>query len=120
MGANITEKEVSKVLRTLGVSTMCKGYFYIKTSMLLISQNEEYLHCIIHGLYPAIAKIYNVHPRSVERCIRYVVDCLYYDERPEILQSITHLVSYKRKPSNGSFIGALYEYLKYEEKEGEL
>lgn len=40
----ITEKKVSETLRAIGIPVNNYGFTYIKAAMLLLAQDEDYLH----------------------------------------------------------------------------
>ena len=111
----ITEKRISEKLRSLGVSVNNLGFAYIKTAIVIIASDEAYLHGITKNLYPTIAKKHNTTWQRVERAIRHAVERTFIDGDLEELKSLGVVHYDSGKMTNGKFLGALYECLKYEE-----
>ena len=111
----ITEKRISEKLRHLGVPANIHGFSYIKTAIGLIASDEDYLHGITKNLYPTIAKKYNTTWQRVERSIRHAVERTFIDGDLEEIKTLGVVHYDSGKMTNGEFLGALYECLKYEE-----
>lgn len=73
----ITEKKVSETLRAIGIPVNNYGFTYIKAAMLLLAQDEDYLHNLCKGLYVEISKQYKTMPSRVERAIRHSIESIY-------------------------------------------
>ena len=54
----ITEKTVSETLRRMGMPVSGKGFNYIKTAVLMLDDDDNYINAMVHRLYPEIAKKY--------------------------------------------------------------
>lgn len=110
----ITENEISKKLRDIGVSTSTLGFNYIKSALMMIAEDEQILHLMTKRLYPDVAKKHNTTATRVEKAIRYAVEKSFlYGDLSEIEKLGICNIS-KGKLTNGEFLGAVYETLKYE------
>ena len=113
----ITEKKVSEKLRRLGVPVSMFGFTYIKTSILLIAEDEDYLHSITKRLYPTIAKQYNTTTSRAERNIRHAIEKMYLDGDINEIESLGAASIRKGNMTNREFLGALYESLKFDDED---
>lgn len=114
----ITEKKVSETLRRMGVPVSLIGFSYIKTAIMLIAEDEEYLVHITKMLYPTIAEKHNTTSTRAERAIRFVIEKTYLDGDMDVVTEIIGATGFRKgKPTNSEFLGGLYEYLKYDEDE---
>jgi two-component system response regulator (stage 0 sporulation protein A) len=111
----VTEKTVSQTLRNMGVAVNNYGFTYLKHAVLMVSEDESYLHSITKRLYPEIAKKCDTTPQRVERAIRHAVEMVFSYGNPSIQElGLPHFSNGKMK--NGEFIGAVCECLKYREE----
>lgn len=113
----VTEKKISEELRTLGVPCSCKGFFYLKTAILMVQEDVSYLDQLTKRLYVDVAKKYDTTSSRVERAIRHVIERIYVVGNLKELSTLGLCDPLKGKMTNGQFIGALWERLKYEEEE---
>lgn len=109
----IKEKEVSKLLRDLGIPANIRGYHYIRTAICLASKDPEILHFITKDLYPAIAKEYETTANRVERAIRHAIEKSMTQGYEKMLEEIFSYSysSKKGKPTNAEYIATLVDYL---------
>ena len=112
------EREVTDCILELGIPAHIKGYYYIRTAIIMSIENSELLHAITKILYPTIAKKFQTTPSRVERAIRHAIEVLW--ERGDIdkLQSVFgYTVSVnKGKPTNSEFIALLADKLRLKHK----
>lgn len=109
---------VEKLLKSFGIMSNYKGYFYIIKAVKLISEDEDLLMLITKNIYPQIAKEFGTTKYCVERNIRRVVQ-LAFKNNSVLMDKIfnRHLFN---APTNTQFIAILVSCLKYSEKETEL
>lgn len=85
------------------------GFFYIIDAVTLSFLKPELLKNMITELYPAVAKLHDVPPANVERCIRTAVEQTF--ERGDIhylFPRFSHVIRPKTgKPTNGDFIAIM-------------
>lgn len=108
----LTETQISKKLRKLGMPVNIYGFTYTKTALLLIAEDETFLNRLTttKGLYATIAEKHSSTKHLVERAIRNAKNIVF--TRGEITELET--LGVWKVMTNGEFIGALYECLKYE------
>lgn len=104
------EFEISKLLIELGVHSDCNGYDYIIIAMNLIKKNRNALNNITKQIYPEIARIKNVMPANVERCIRTEMCRVINYKNNELRQQIFGN-DYKTM-TNSRFLSGIYEYFR--------
>lgn len=112
----ITEKKVSETLRAIGIPVNNYGFTYIKAAMLLLAQDEDYLHNLCKGLYVEISKQYKTMPSRVERAIRHSIESIYMRGDIEKAAFLGTPDPNTGKLKNGEFLGMLYEHLKFSEE----
>lgn len=69
----MNEKEIKKLVNSLGIGSRYKGYHYLVTAIKLCANNEDLLLSVSKLLYPEVARLYSTHPKNVERNLRTVV-----------------------------------------------
>ena len=106
----LTETQISKKLRNLGVSANLYGYTYIKTALELISEDKTYWHRTT-ALYQGIARKHSTTVSKVEKAIRYAVEKAYLEGVLREIQELGAVSVSKCKLTNSAFIAALYEDL---------
>ena len=110
----IKEKEVSKLLRDLGIPANIRGYHYIRTGIMLALKDQEILNFITNEFYPEIAKKYKTTVTKVERAIRHAIGKSMSQGDKKMLEEIFSYAysSEKGKPTNAEYIATLVDYLK--------
>ncbi len=100
------EKRVSKILLKLGFNSNIKGYYYVKTAIMLGYEDESLLHNITKGLYIDVAKAYKTTMSRTERAIRHAIESTWNKGNQELMNEIFgDTISKKRgKPTNSEFI----------------
>ena len=108
-----TNKEVSELLKKLGIPCSLTGYEYIKESVMLISQNERDKAAITRDVYPHIANAFKTTTSAVERCIRHAIEVSMDRADPRLIKDVFGF-SYKAikgKPTNKEFLYGITDYL---------
>ena len=72
--STVINSTVTQIIRDLGVPAHVKGYCYLRSAIIMATENYELNYAITKELYPAIAKKYNTTPQRVERDIRHAVE----------------------------------------------
>lgn len=105
--ATLTIKEyVEALLTDIGVPCNIRGYDYLTTAVCMSVKDNSLLTAFTYRLYPEIARIYGTRPNSVERSIRYAVQCAW--DRCDVYvidRYFGHTVSPRTGyPTNSAFI----------------
>ena len=64
------ELQVTEILHQIGVPAHIKGYHYLRTSILMSTEDPEIINSVTKQLYPSVAKKFNTTSSRVERAIR--------------------------------------------------
>ncbi len=107
------ERQVTAMLRELGVPAHLKGYPYLRRAVVMTVCDMNLLGAVTKQLYPALAAQYGVTPGSVERAIRSAVEVAWDRCDPETLRGFfAGTVSGRRgKPTNSEFIALVADTL---------
>lgn len=108
------ERFIFRILAECGIPMSIKGYFYIKTAILLCIEDSGYLDAITKRLYPQIAKQHETTANSVERAIRHAVTVAWDNGNQKFYKMLFSysIPSRKAQPTNAHFIATLTEYIK--------
>lgn len=107
------EKEVSVILKQIGIPSSIKGHEYIKKAIFISLNNPKVLHGITKELYPKLAKEFKTPWYCVERCIRHAVEVAIQRGNMEKINEIFGYTysSEKGKPTNAEFIAGIVDYI---------
>lgn len=113
----ITEKTVSETLRRMGMPVSGKGFNYIKTAVIMLADDDNYINAMVHRLYPEIAKQYGEENHlRVRRAIRHSIERTFeVGNESEINRILLNIPKKNGMPTNSNFLAGVYEYLKYAE-----
>ena len=111
---NEPQRNITKLLHSLGVPSHIKGYLYIRESINIILKSGDMLGGITKEIYPEVAKKYNSSPSRVERAIRHAIEISWNRGDYDVMEEIFgHSVDYdKAKPTNSEFISTIADHLK--------
>lgn len=115
---NDIRKEISLLVRNLGIPAHIKGCRYIKYGILMAMEDANSVNYITKTLYPDIAKKCNTTTSSVERAIRHAIDIVWIRGNKKLLRDIfgTFAIEEKERPTNSEFIAAIADWLRLEYK----
>ena len=100
-----------KIIHSLGIHAIYRGYHYLCYALELCLQNEDYILHVRKLLYDAIAVHFGKSRSSVEHALRTVVSACWYNGNREVLNLIAEY-TLDSCPPVGEFITILYYYLK--------
>jgi two-component system response regulator (stage 0 sporulation protein A) len=108
------ERNITKILHSLGVPSHIKGYVYVRDSIKLMYESDDIVGGITKEIYPEIAKKYNANIARVERAIRHAIEISWNRGDYEVMEKIFgHSVDFERsKPTNSAFITTIAEHLR--------
>lgn len=104
------EKEISNLLRRLGVNNSYVGFRYTIYGVTRTAHDPTLLVYISKGLYVDIAVRFQTSIGCVERNIRTLINTIWLHGDRKLLNEIFHF-ELSQKPRNGAFIDALANYI---------
>ena len=112
------ERNVSDVLKQIGVPPHILGYKYLRSAIILGFQDEKMMNFVTKKLYPRIAQDYETTPSRVERSIRHAIEVAWSRGNVEILHEIFGytICSERGKPTNSEFMALITDCLKLQYK----
>ena len=87
-GTNDVRRQISFLVRNLGVPAHIKGCRYMKYAILMAIEDCNRINYITKLLYPEIAKKCKTTTSSVERAIRHAIDIVWIKGNQELLKEI--------------------------------
>lgn len=114
--SNDIRREISRLIRNLGVPAHIKGCRYIKFGILMAMEDANSVNYITKSLYPDIAKKCNTTTSSVERAIRHAIDIIWIRGNKKMLGEIfgTFAIEEQERPTNSEFIAAVADWMRLE------
>ena len=106
------EKDVTDILRGIGVPAHIRGYYYIREAVVIAADDSDILAAVTKELYPAVAKVYSTTPSRVERAIRHAIEVTWKRNLASPGKGIWCVI--KNKPTNSEFIALLAEKIRLE------
>ena len=111
----VTDKEVSEILRKIGIPCNLKGFDMIKSAILLIISDKSKYSAVTKDIYPTLAKQFDTNTSLIERSIRTSIIRAFDYTNPKVIDEIfgNCYDSEKGNPTNSEFLFTVAEYLKY-------
>lgn len=108
------ELAVTDILRQIGVPAHIKGYYYLRTAIIMTVKSPQMIDAVTKLLYPEIAKAYDTSSSRVERAIRHAIEISWDRGDMDVINSyFGYTVSTtKGKPTNSEFIAMISDKLR--------
>ena len=108
------EKEVSNLMKEIGVPAHIKGYKYLRTAIIYVVEDPSAIEAVTKVLYPRVAKAYNTTFSRVERAIRHAIEVAWDRGDVNVLSSYFGytIQSSRGKPTNSEFIALISDRLR--------
>lgn len=112
----ILEREVTDIIRQIGIPANIKGYQYIREAIMMSVEDISKLQYITKQLYPSIAQKYHTNSSSVERAIRHAIEVGWNRGNQEYIEQFFGKTIHagKGKPTNSEFVAMVTDYLRME------
>ena len=112
------ELQVTEILHQIGVPAHIKGYHYLRTSILMSTEDPEIINSVTKQLYPSVAKKFNTTSSRVERAIRHAIEVAWDRGDMDILNSYFGYTIHtsRGKPTNSEFIAMISDKLRLQVK----
>lgn len=100
---------VTEILHQIGVPAHIKGYYYLRSSIKMVVEDQSILSAITKRLYPDVAKENGTTASRVERAIRHAIEVAWDRGNVEVLeQYFGYTINSSRgKPTNSEFIAMI-------------
>lgn len=108
------DAEISELLLELGIPLHYRGYQFLRDSLSLALEDEEYLFGVTKNLYPTIAKMHRSTAARVERSMRNAIEAAWSCPNGVLRQRLS---GRETKPSNREFLTLLYKWISEERAE---
>lgn len=114
LSENKLEMTVTDILRQIGVPAHIKGYYYLRSAIIMTVNNPQMIDAVTKLLYPAIAKEFDTTPSRVERAVRHAIEISWDRGDMDVINSyFGYTVSTsKGKPTNSEFIAMISDKLR--------
>ena len=111
-------KDITSVLRDLGVPAHLKGYQYLRDGIELVVERPERIQNITRCVYDQVAGNWNTTPGRVERAMRHAIGVSWSRGRMPLLDRIYGYGGRIRdeRPTNSEFIAVISDKLTLEYK----
>lgn len=115
-GSKDIQIKVTKLLHALGIPSHIKGYQFIRTGILMVYENPNFIGGITKELYPDLSSKFNTSIQRVERAIRHAIEVSWLRGDIDLMEEIFgHSVDIdKAKPTNSEFIVTIADKLRLE------
>ena len=113
------EKEVSDLMKEVGVPAHIKGYKYLRTAIIYVVEDPSAIEAVTKVLYPGVAKAYKTTASRVERAIRHAIEVAWDRGDVDVLSSYFGytIQSSRGKPTNSEFIALISDRLRLKHKD---
>ncbi|MCM1335526.1 MAG: response regulator [Bacteroides sp.] len=106
------ELVVTDLIRRFGVPANIKGYYYLRTAILMSLEDESLLGGVTKQLYPSVAEYHGTTPTRAERAIRHGIEVAW--ERGDDTAIALFGGKERKKPTNSEFIAMISDRLRLE------
>ena len=112
--AESLELTVTDILRSVGIPAHIRGYYYLRSAIMLTTVDPQMINAVTKVLYPAIAEEFDALPSCVERAIRHAINVSWSNASPDVISNyFGHTFSSKNgKPTNSEFIAMISDKLR--------
>ena len=106
----VYEVQTIDILNQLGASKKYKGYSYVVSSILYISEKREPV-TLTKTLYVDVARKHNTSVSCVEKNIRKVIENIWENSQNLPLKTEIFGTHQNSRPSNSDFLLSLHQYV---------
>lgn len=109
--------KVTGLLHRMGVPAHLKGYYYLRSAIMISLQENNMVSSVTKLLYPRIAKEYFTTEQKVERGIRNAIEVAWKNGNPDFFETEFGYSSVTGcdRPSNSECIARVVDHLRMEE-----
>lgn len=105
--------KLSNILISVGIPANTRGYYYLRSAIIMVLQHPDYSRSITKSLYPIVAKEYNTTPSRVERSIRHAIEIAWNRGKIGNINGVFGVELFDKydKPTNSELIALLADKL---------
>lgn len=109
--------KVTGLLHRMGVPAHLKGYYYLRSAIMISLQENNMVSSVTKLLYPKIAKEYYTTEQKVERSIRNAIEVAWKHGNPEFFETEFgyNNIAGRERPSNSECIARVVDHIRMEE-----
>ncbi len=106
------EKEITEILKEIGIPASIRGFRYIRYAIMYSIDNKDALNGITKVLYPQVAEKFGTTPIRVERAIRHAIEVAWDRGSTKVLHKYFGNTISLGKPTNSEFIAMIADNIK--------
>ena len=108
------ELTVTDILRSVGIPAHIRGYYYLRSAIIMTTVDPLMINAVTKVLYPAIAEEFDALPSCVERAIRHAINVSWNNASPDVISNyFGRTFSAKNgRPTNSEFIAMISDKLR--------
>ena len=108
------ETQVTRIIHRIGVPAHIKGYQYLRTAILMATDDPDIINYVTKMLYPTVAKQYKTTSSRVERAIRHAIEVAWDRGDVDVLNEyFGYTIQTNRgTPTNSEFIAMISDRLR--------
>lgn len=115
---NILLRHITNIISHLGVPDHFKGYYYIRTAILLCVRDMAAATDAFSLIYPTIAKQFRTTEPNVKRDMRSAIEVTWHHGNAEAIEKMFgySITSGRPKPTNSEFIARIADKIRLDVK----
>ena len=115
---NILLHYITNIISHLGVPDHLKGYYYLRTAILLCVRDMAAATDASRLLYPTIAKQFRTTESNVKRDMRSAIEVAWKHGNTEVIEKMFgySITSGRTKPTNSEFIARVADKIRLDVK----
>lgn len=112
------ESYITEVMLDIGVPAHLKGYYYLRSAIMMTGRDIEVVTSVTKLMYPVIAKKYKTTDQKVERAIRNAIEVSWLRGNTQTFEKLFgySILSGKGRPTNSEYIARIADKVRLDIK----
>lgn len=112
------ESYITEVMLDIGVPAHLKGYYYLRSAIMMTGRDIEVVTSVTKLMYPVIAKKYKTTDQKVERAIRNAIEVSWLRGNTQTFEKSFgySILSGKGRPTNSEYIARIADKVRLDIK----
>ncbi len=112
------ESYITEVMLDIGIPAHLKGYYYLRSAIMMTGRDVEVVTSVTKLMYPVIAKNYKTSAQKVERAIRNAIEVSWLRGNTQTFQNLFgySTQSGKSRPTNSEYIARIADKIRLDIK----